>query len=113
MTKSVEIYDKENRDRLLGYLVKRPVHKMEGRYFRMQVAPTLPLYCLQHIKPEYDYLCQAYTVTFEFDFKPADNGWVRNAVMVTDASLELLQKLPDFRLPGEDEHMAHMRRHYR
>jgi hypothetical protein len=93
----VPIYDKGNKDRLLGYLMKRHAIK-GGRSLRIavMVEPFRP-YSTRLDLTAFD----IESVEFEFDWLYDLAAYSAKMIYVTSNKLETLLKLRDFALPGE------------
>lgn len=102
----VLVVDRKNPDRVLGS-IPRPrgdSPKLDGgdRY-RMVTMSRLSVYDFNPTAP-----IEASVSYVDFGFRAVN--WT--VVLTTDASLDLLVKIEDFRLPGEDAEQVHVRQMY-
>ena len=104
----IPVYDDVNSRRLLGYLTKRPVPKIESRYVAVVCAPPVRY----AFDPCEDVRISTYRIEFKVSYEMASDGWTQRAVFHTDAPLKQLMFLDYFRLPGENEEQAQTRRLY-
>lgn len=107
--RTVEVRDRINPQRLLGTMVKQPARRPAARDYQRLVQHPL----------RYDWtvddtvsMASIETLTLTFGHRPSDDGWDHVGVYLTDACLKQLATLPDFRLPGESEEQAYMRRRH-
>ena len=111
--RDLEVYDRENQKRHLGTLIGG-----RERFARFAEGPA-PVFCV--VEPRiaavsykaYDSVPMGfaeYRYEFRIAFKP--NGWDQTAVLLTEAPLKELRKLPYFRVSGEsaEQHYERNRR---
>jgi hypothetical protein len=107
MAGRVEIRDSKNTDRVLGS-VPRPSGASPrldgGDGYNMAIMGRLSISAMPYDPCE----DMARVSHVRFGFRCIN--W--NVVLVTDASLELISQIKDFRFPGEDEEQAHVRQMY-
>lgn len=114
----VEVRDKANSRRLLGYLVDppeagqllgylvAPPEAGQGWGVRLPMRPSLTCPLSSEAPPAIDTI----SVDFVFGHFVEDKGYTQRKKLLTDAPLEDLMRLGNFRLPGESEEAAHHRR---
>jgi hypothetical protein len=108
----VQVYDNINKSRLLGSIYKgylTPPNK--GPWVRMAYCPTLSVSWGQ--SPDIPITSEVTYVEFEYVVKVLqEDEWSQRRWydLTTSASLEHLLHIRGFRLPGEDECRAEMRR---
>lgn len=95
----VDIYDSRNRDRLLGSI---PRPDVALRWPRLSMAVMEPFRWDAPPEPR-PVSTHCNQVDFDVDYRPTQDGWTKEAVFATSASLDLLRRITGFRLPGETE----------
>jgi hypothetical protein len=103
----VEVRDSKNKDRVLGSIINPPTKR--GRYMRFPVMERLPSMIPPADPME---MLDIKSVDLEIDWRVEDSGYTQRAVFLTDAPLDRLMMMSNFRLPGETEEGAHIRRRY-
>lgn len=111
-TGTVDVRDRRNPERLLGRLVRRPALDLMRGYITLMTRPPMRIWDYDPSKLSEPVAMDTYQVHFEVSWRIVEDGYVRRAEFLTDTPLGVLQWLPDFRLPGENEMQAEMRRHY-
>jgi hypothetical protein len=106
MAGRVEVRDSKNTDRVLGS-IPRPrgnVPKLDGgdRY-RMTTCGPITAF-------EFDSSAACSPTVYVVDFGFRCVNWT--VVLITEAPLDMLVRIDDFRLPGENAEQAHVRRMY-
>ena len=104
----IPVYDDMNSRRLLGYLTRRPVPKIESRYIETVCCPPVS----SVFDPCDDVRISTYRMSFKVSYEVAKDGWSQKAVLLTDAPLKQLMFLDYFVLPGETEAQAERRRYH-
>lgn len=107
--KSLKVYDRENRNRLLGI---HPRWSNDNTHYNF-VTNEHPRACYDPQLPPWAQPMPSalfYSVLMERVALFSNDGWDAEVALVTDAPLEHLMKLRDFRLPNESEHAADYRR---
>lgn len=100
----VEVRDTINPDRLLGHVVDPP--SMRERVVRFAVAPRFDFLAAPDKVPE---IVNVKYVTFDTLHYYEDRGYTRRTKFVTNAPLEELLLMSNFRLPGESDEAARER----
>jgi hypothetical protein len=103
----VEVYDIVSSRRLLG-TIEKPSCDIRGP--RLEVAfyaprSAYPLSCEEAIG-----YCNR--LSFTVDYRITPDGWRKEAILMTDAPLKLLMQHEGFRLPGETEQQAKLRKQW-
>jgi hypothetical protein len=104
----VPVYDRKNTDRLLGYHPKWP---LGDRFHRISVIPPLRVTAAYDPNDLMQCSVDYRSVELTRDYRYSDYGWKAEAIIVTDATLQDLMMLRDFRLPGESARAAEERRY--
>jgi hypothetical protein len=99
------VYDKGNKDRLLGY---HPRWAANDPWHQYMVMPPLRACYSEPDLMQCSVSCSR--IEFMRYTKISDDGWKLDVVLITDAPLQDLMMLRDFRLPGETAPEAEERR---
>jgi hypothetical protein len=105
----IQVYDAVNKDRLLGSI---PVPSMAaaGRHI---VFPTMaPPMSLYDAAREFSPSMRFDTVEMEVSHRYDATTWTAEFILVTSTPLNVLTRVRDFRLPGENEGQAADRRYW-
>ena len=103
----IDVYDAKNPERLLGSLPKPTTH-----------SPVFHIAVLPRLQPVYEYKINEALdlrldkITLERHAIYSNGGWDVEIAAITRTPLEILLRHPDFRLPGESEYGAEIRRRY-
>lgn len=110
----IEVVDAENHNRLLGTLPRGMFTETLDRY-RVAMKPRMPLIPFSDPLLAYSYLCELDVRTAEFARKTrySERGWKADVVLATDAGIEDLMTIDEFRLPYESYDEARYRRRFR
>ena len=105
----VPVYDRLNPKRLLGHLHQYPDLTPNHRMISVAVMPYPMLFPspAQEIAQKVSYNVLQFHVSWVF----RERGWAQAAILLTDATLDLLMECREFTLPGEDERSADDRRY--
>jgi hypothetical protein len=103
-----DVYDKINKDRLLGYHPRWAGNEPWRNFMAMSPMRVTAAY-----DPSDLMQCSVDCRRVEFMRYPKihEDGWRIEVALITDATLQDLMMLRDFRLPGESARAAEERRH--
>jgi hypothetical protein len=104
----VPVYDKGNKDRLLGY---HPRWAANDPWRRFMAMPPLRVTAYPYDNDLMQCSVDCRSVEFMRYSKIHEDGWRIEIVLITDATLQDLMMLRDFRLPGESPRAAEERRY--
>jgi hypothetical protein len=107
----VEVYDRRNPERLLGTL-PRPDVPANGGPISVAVMPRFSPFYDEPLRPLAPAHYAHKVLHFQPDKRYSEGGWKIDVAVTTDAPLDDLMRLQDFRLPGEDARAARMRRDF-
>lgn len=107
----IEVVDAENHNRLLGTLPRVMFKETRDRY-RVAIRPRMPVIPFTDPLLAYTFLCELDVRSVEFarETRYSERGWKAEVILVTNAGIEELMAIEEFRLPYESYDEARQRR---